>query len=205
MPSPYEPDPQQRHMMAALAENDNLSRLYSSLYAKGAVPGQLVFGLTFEGKRDQTIRVTNIRLVILKRTAPLRGTLFGMEVQGSGVVRSAYFNLDSALPIAREFTKDREVRGPFFRDNYLTVGNQEQEPLTIRVETFRYTVYFVLEIDYSIDGERKKLIVDDKGEPFRITGIPCRNYQKAYTMTAVGNRYVLAENPNYTVDPQHCG
>jgi hypothetical protein len=204
MPKAYEPDTTEQQLMRDL-DNDGLVSLHSRLYKKGGYPGELVFGITFEGRSSATTRVTNIRAIVRTRSAPLRGTLFALGPQGAGEVRSAYLDLDSAAPVVHALAEDGKPRGPFFRDNALTVSNREQVPLTIRVVTFRYTVQFVLEVSYLVDGVRKKLILDDDGQPFKVTGYPCKKYHRAYTMSGAGSKYVLVENPDFQATYERCG
>jgi hypothetical protein len=159
--------------------------------------------LIVSGHSSQGVRILDIRPVSLHRTAPLGGTLFLVPSQGLSPTIPMMFDLDTAYPIARTVKKgpqptlqswfDGAIQGtPFFDGDTITLADHEQQMLSIRFQSTKFYVTFDLEIDYTIgnsNGALHKVMVDNKGQPFRVTGMHpgsepgTASYQEAFMNT----------------------
>jgi hypothetical protein len=85
--------------------------------------------------------------------------------------------------------------GSFFDNETIHLANHEQQVLNIRAQVTHFSVTFDLEIDYIVgnaSGDIRKLVVDDHGSPFRVTGMPpgakpgTVSYQEAFSNQGTG-------------------
>ncbi|MFE0589150.1 hypothetical protein [Micromonospora echinospora] len=158
--------------------------------ARAARPVVLNLRLTLEGRRNQPIFVDRISLVDIERTAPYSGTLISIPPQGPGSTVRMMFNLDEHRPQARvaeqvDENDDEAVRrfavktdrhkpgALFFSHNTLTVKSAEEDALFLQAVATESAVSFRIRIDYRIGDRKGELVVDDAGEPFRVTPMNC--------------------------------
>ncbi|MBV8892057.1 MAG: hypothetical protein JO266_08835 [Acidobacteria bacterium] len=197
LPGDFQPDPQLRRMMAqsnGAKSPQVISRLRE---AGGADVENLTVRVILQGRRNQQIRILNVRPILLTRTDPLNGTLFFSPPQEGDATLRMMFNLDEPTPIAHEsIQKDEKGNGiplkpgpPFFENTTISLNDNEQQVLVIRAEAKQHYVVFDLAIDYRIGDSDKTIVVSYNGHPFRITGMhygPTRDtysYQRAFGMT----------------------
>lgn len=114
---------------------------------------------------DRTLVLTGLRVVVLERRLP-RGEL--MPAAGVLPVRAYTALLDEDPPVLRPTGPDTPP------DFSYTVGPDDPEIFEIRVETARWLVTWVLELDW-VHGRRSGTVrVDLAGHPFRTVARPPR-------------------------------
>lgn len=107
---------------------DNLTPGFDELYVGNGGIRASAFSLTLglEGRRNQTIRVAEIRPVITRRDVPLTDSLFLTYDAGGSDTERMTFNLDQPRPIARAINPDTGEPGdPFFTDRTITLSEGE--------------------------------------------------------------------------------
>jgi hypothetical protein len=141
----------------------------------------------------QEIRVLDISPVIIKRTDPLGGSAFLFPGQGESDNVEMVIDFDALVPIARESgdeanSGEPHLGEPYFDRHKITLGDNEQEVITMPIRVTRYYVEFDLKFDYLVGTEKKSLVVDNDGQHFRVTGIrtgpdpDSLPYQRVYIM-----------------------
>jgi hypothetical protein len=141
----------------------------------------------------QEIRVLDISPVIIKRTDPLGGSAFLFPGQGESDNVEMVIDFDALVPIARESgdeanSGEPHLGEPYFDRHKITLGDNEQEVITMPIRVTRYYVEFDLKFDYLVGTEEKSLVVDNDGQHFRVTGIrtgpdpDSLPYQRVYIM-----------------------
>jgi hypothetical protein len=168
-------------------------KLDADLRAHGGVDvRKLSLRVVLEGRRNQEIRILDIRPVGVRRTAPANGTLFYLPPQGSTPTMKMIVDFDDPLPVLRTAVigQGDELVGtdPFFEEKTIRLRDRERDVILLRATAERYSVAFKLEVDYLIGATRKRLVIDDGGRPFRVTGMNCgaepgiASYASAYQL-----------------------
>jgi hypothetical protein len=191
LPGDFQPDGQLRQMMAQPQSAVSEQITTKLREAGGADVGDLTARVIVQGRRNQQIRIVNVRPLLLTRTTPLEGTLFYVPPQSGGATLRMMFNLDEPTPIAHEIVWNGIPKPgqPFFENTTISLNDGEQQVLMIRAEAEQHYVAFNLEIDYRIGDSEKTMVVSDHGRPFRITGEhygPTRDvlsYQRVFSLT----------------------
>ncbi|MGV9976373.1 hypothetical protein ACWDUH_01685 [Micromonospora wenchangensis] len=132
------------------------------------------------GQWTGPVFVRQIRARVLKRSAPLSGTLLFRGSQGDGEPLSIGFDLDEPESVARVIDPRDETLGAAYVDRRaLTLA--PGEPVTIDVQAYTDRSYceWVIELELDLGGESRVQVVDDHGRPFRSTGLAAR-YQDRY-------------------------
>lgn len=126
-----------------------------------------------EGNSDSKVEILGARAVP-ECQDPLDGTLFYWPVQGAYDTVPAGFDLDEANPIARSGTRNPtdgppEFVGDFFSNRDYTLERYQQITLRFSARTFEHYCEYRYRFDLKVDGKKTHQIVDDNGEPFRVT------------------------------------
>lgn len=152
-----------------------------------------VIRLHLEGPADHAARVTAIRPVVHTVRPVPRGTLLSASAQGTGAEESAQVMvvLDDPFPAPREVLRGDEgvpyPGEPYFPAHTINLtdgGTSEVVVLTTAVErAYEYDLVVV----YQVGDELRETVVDDDGEPFRISGEACSDpgtfaYDAVYTL-----------------------
>lgn len=132
------------------------------------------------GQWTGPVFVRQIRARVLKRSAPMSGTLLFRGSQGDGEPLEIGFNLDEPDSIARVINPKNDTLGAAYVDRH-TLTLSPGEPLTIDVQAYTDRSYceWVVELELDLQGENRVQVVDDHGRPFRSTGLAPR-YQDRY-------------------------
>ncbi|MEV0223799.1 hypothetical protein [Streptomyces sp. NPDC050704] len=129
--------------------------------------------ITLTGHRNQGINILDIRPHIVKREAPWSGTYFRSPSEAGSPTMSMMFDMDRPFPVAREVEfngGESPVPGkPFFSQRTITLRDNEQQVVLVRVTTARYYVAFKLDVTYMLGHEEKKTVIDDDGKPFQVS------------------------------------
>jgi hypothetical protein len=165
---------------------------------------KFAMNLGLEGRRNEQIRIADIKPVILKRVQPMNGTLICSPAAGGGPVEAMDFDLDSRIPQAllhEESGDSQEL--PYFSKRTITLNRGEVVDTYLTFKTEAYYVEFNLAVDVVYGGQNETITVTNGGKPFKITGYGggepfssvtgLRHYQNAYI--------VGTGEPAHQIDP----
>ncbi|MET9059849.1 helix-turn-helix domain-containing protein [Streptomyces antibioticus] len=142
--------------------------------AQGAVHGRETnVQITVQGRSSTAVVLTALRVRVVGRATPLTGTAYAMD-QGCGgsiTPRSFAVDLDKDRPVARSVPGSNEgtpipaVRMPY------RVSAEDPEVLLVTARTKTCACDWYLELDWSSQGRTGTVRIDDRGRPFRTSGI----------------------------------
>jgi hypothetical protein len=141
---------------------------------QGAVHGgETLVELSVQGRTDTAVVLNALRVRVVGRTAPAPGNAYAMDQGCGGAVtpRSFDVNLDKDRPIAHAVAgSDTGVPIPAVRMPY-RVSAEDPEVLLVTARTVTCDCRWYLELDWSSQGRKGTIRVDDAGRPFRTSGI----------------------------------
>ncbi|MFF4359194.1 helix-turn-helix domain-containing protein [Streptomyces sp. NPDC001604] len=142
---------------------------------QGAVHGrQTMVQISVQGKSSAAVVLNALRVRVVSRGTPLRGTTYDMAQGCGGGLGPRYFdvNLDINRPIARAVSgaDDRGDPAPAVQFPY-RVSAQDPEVLLVTATTQTYDCSWYLELDWSSQGRTGTVRIDDHGRPFRTSSI----------------------------------
>jgi len=135
-----------------------------------------IVNLELRAKTDEPVTVTGINVAVLNK-APRVDGWFVAPVTGCGVetVRLALVDLDAAIPRVAYYENDAS---PEARHLALSVTRTDAELVQIVARTSKRQVEWQAEVLYSAPDGDGSVLVDDGGEPFRVsTEIGSRAYR----------------------------
>ncbi|MFE0525920.1 helix-turn-helix domain-containing protein [Streptomyces sp. NPDC058954] len=141
---------------------------------QGAVHGrQTLVQVSVQGRSSTAVVLEALRVRIVGRGQPLTGNSYAMD-QGCGgelTPRSFTVNLDADRPIARSKDgADSEHTIPAVHFPY-RVSAQDPEVLLVDATTRAHDARWYLELDWSSQGRKGTIRIDDHGRPFHTSGI----------------------------------
>ncbi|MER8011263.1 helix-turn-helix domain-containing protein [Streptomyces sp. NPDC094149] len=141
---------------------------------QGAVHGrQTLVQVSVQGRSSTAVVLEALRVRIVGRGQPLTGNSYAME-QGCGgelTPRSFTVNLDADRPVARpKDGADSEHTIPAVHFPY-RVSAQDPEVLLVDATTRAHDARWYLELDWSSQGRKGTIRIDDHGRPFHTSGI----------------------------------
>ncbi|WP_031079834.1 transcriptional regulator [Streptomyces sp. NRRL S-118] len=150
--------------------------------------GETLVQLSVQGRTDTAVVLEALRVRVAGRTAPAAGNAYAMDQGCGGSITPRYFtvDLDKDRPIARPAagndsgTPIPAVRMPF------RVSAKDPEVLLVTAATSSCDCRWYLELDWSSQGRKGTVRIDDDGRPFRtsaIEGLP------RYTYDTLGRRW----------------
>ncbi|WP_185923544.1 transcriptional regulator [Streptomyces sp. WAC05374] len=149
---------------------------------QGAVHGgETLVRLSVQGRSDTAVVLEALRVRVVGRTAPAEGNAYAMDQGCGGAVTPRYFavDLDKDRPIARAVAgNDSGTPIPAVRMPY-RVSAKDPEVLLVTAGTSACDCRWYLELDWSSQGRRGTVRIDDDGRPFRtsaIEGLPRYTY-----------------------------
>ncbi|MFJ8715482.1 helix-turn-helix domain-containing protein [Streptomyces violaceus] len=141
---------------------------------QGAVHGgETLVELSVQGRTDTAVVLNALRVRVVGRTAPAPGNAYAMDQGCGGAVtpRSFDVNLDKDRPIAHAVAgSDTGVPIPAVRMPY-RVSAEDPEVLLVTARTVTCDCRWYLELDWSSQGRKGTVRIDDAGRPFRTSGI----------------------------------
>jgi hypothetical protein len=138
--------------------------------ADGVDVRDIFIRIIVQGNRNELIRILNISLVNLRRTAPLDNVLFDIYGQGEDSNIQMGFNLDQPFPQALNVTEpDLVTSEPFFEAHTISLANREQAVIVIQASTQCYSASFDLAVNYTIGGVVRTEIISNAGKPFQVS------------------------------------
>ncbi|MFI6810076.1 helix-turn-helix domain-containing protein [Streptomyces luteogriseus] len=135
--------------------------------------GETLVELTVQGRTDTAVVLEALRVRVVGRTAPAQGNVYAMDrgCGGSITPRSFDVNLDKDRPIARAVAgSDAGTPIPAVSMPY-RVSARDPEVLLVNARTQGCDCRWYLELDWSSQGRTGTVRIDDKGRPFRTSGI----------------------------------
>lgn len=136
-----------------------------------------IIRLQLEGPRDHSVRVTDIRPVI-RTTRPVpRGSLLAASSQGSETSAQVLILLDDPFPTPREAVEnsDGSLRpgGPYFPAHTINLDSGETSDVVIHTRAGKQAYEYDLVVVYQVGDQLHQMVVNDHGQPFRISGALC--------------------------------
>ncbi|MFI9234877.1 hypothetical protein [Streptomyces sp. NPDC053079] len=118
-----------------------------------------------EGKASGQVQISNLRVIVLGKETPSSGVLVRCPSAGGANLRTIQIDLDRSLPKIQYLDKEGRPFG-------FTVEKGEVETflVTATAEKARYS--WRLEMDITVDGERKTVRVQNNGKPFQTAPDP---------------------------------
>lgn len=155
---------------------------------QGAVHGhETEVRISVQGRTDTAVILQDLRVRVVGRTHPARGTAYSMA-QGCGSdMTPRYFavDLDKDRPVPHAVAAvDQGVRRPGANMPY-RVSAHDPEELLVKATTNGCDCHWYLELDWSSQGRTGTVRIDDHGRPFRTTAI---NGLPHYWYGSVGSR-----------------
>ncbi|MEV7094239.1 hypothetical protein AB0M80_15540 [Amycolatopsis sp. NPDC051045] len=157
--------------------------------------------LHLEGPRAGQVVVTDIRVVIRKKTPPLNGGLVRVPPQGAEYSAQTLLDLDDRFPVLQEAVQNKNTdrnypAGPYFPSHTIKLTDGETSEVVVTALASKSAYDYVLAVVYQVGTEIKQTIIDNAGKPFRVTGFSCAGSHVASYRTA----YEL--EPDFSVSPQ---
>ncbi|WP_175435605.1 hypothetical protein [Streptomyces hawaiiensis] len=136
----------------------------------GVAASSTRLGFTVQGMDGQTVTLLDIKVDVLKKEAPLRGTRVPVVCQGDPPNRNLTADLDLKSPYAHK-APAREGDGGSSSDTGwpYTVSGSDPEHFVVSPTTRRHDVTFTLLLQWAWNGRRGQIRIDDQGKPFRVT------------------------------------
>jgi len=145
--------------------------------AQGAAAGTELVTLSVQGSGSAQVTLTDIRLRVVDRSAPLAGTALAGGCGEEGAYRllradldqdpprmSAESNGDTNPPAGTPAWATTPARFPY------RVSMSDTETFAIYADATQSDVRWVIDVDWSSGDRSETLTVDDDGQPFRTSG-----------------------------------
>lgn len=178
-PEKFVPTPEDHDLL------DNTGTGFMELFVRsGGVPaGSFALTLGLEGRRQQTVRIVDVRPEIVHRDQPFTGSLFlTYDAGGSDIERMA-LELDDPHPQAKVISEDTaEPGGPYFHSRTITLMNGEVVAVNLEVSARKAYVVFNILVEVVYGDRHEWIRVDGGGKPFSLTACApsIYDYEAAY-------------------------
>ncbi|MFE4604960.1 helix-turn-helix domain-containing protein [Kitasatospora indigofera] len=143
-------------------------------HSQGAVHGgRTLMEISVQGRTDTAVVVEALRVRVVGRSAPVRGTVYstGQGCGGDLDPRTFAVDLDIDRPIARPVQGgEAGTSAPAGRMPY-RVSSKDPEVLLVDARTVGCDCLWYLELDWSSLGRTGTERIDDAGLPFRTSGV----------------------------------
>ncbi|MEV7286263.1 helix-turn-helix transcriptional regulator [Streptomyces sp. NPDC093252] len=138
--------------------------------AQGAVHGKDTnVRITVQGTSETAVVLEALRVRVVGRAEPVKGTSYAMDQGCGGSITPRYFDvdLDRDRPIARSVPgSDEGTEIPAVKLPY-RVSSTDPEVLEVTARTVGCACDWYLELDWSSQGRTGTVRIDDGGRPFR--------------------------------------
>lgn len=135
--------------------------------------GETIVELSVQGTSDTAVVLTALRVRVVGRGSPAPGNAYAMDQGCGGALTPRHFavDLDKDRPLARAVAgNDAGTPVPAVRMPY-RVSATDPEVLLVTARTVTCDCRWYLELDWSSRGRTGTVRVDDRGRPFRTSGI----------------------------------
>lgn len=184
-PSSYSlvvPDP--RRLSPQVRDARDCSTLWRLGVAAGGIQsGSSSSRVLVQGEVDDGVSIVDMRAKITRREPAIDGAL--LDCPSAGEVEPIRFQFDlssSDSAQAQRFKEDSESRVAQFKEGYvISVAKNESVPLNILSILPRDAIYWHIEADALVAGERRTLTIDNEGKDFFSPGRRSDNqYRSGY-------------------------
>ena len=165
------------------ARNNLLTKPASAL-SKGALAGSpQIVRLSLRATSDEPVTIDAVRAKVISDARPLRGWFTASRGCMFEPVRRARLDLDSPSAPTRYVGADKRSSKALA----LEVGRAKPQVLELQATTRDHRVAWVAELTVrNEDGDASTIVVDDRGEPFRVTSERAsRSYQPIYGQSGI--------------------
>lgn len=142
--------------------------------AQGAVHGRETnVEISVQGRSSTAVVLTALRVRVVGRASPVPGTAYAMDQGCGGSLSKRYFavDLDKDRPVAHSVAgNDAGTPIPAVSLPY-RVSSADPEVLLVTARTENCACDWYLELDWSSQGRTGTARIDDRGRPFRTSGI----------------------------------
>ncbi|WP_062648874.1 helix-turn-helix domain-containing protein [Streptomyces maremycinicus] len=142
--------------------------------AQGAVHGRETnVEISVQGRSSTAVVLTGLRVRVVGRTAAVPGTAYAMDQGCGGSLSRRYFavDLDKDRPVAHSVAgNDAGTPIPAVSLPY-RVSSTDPEVLLVTARTETCACDWYLELDWSSQGRAGTVRIDDRGRPFRTSGV----------------------------------
>ncbi|MFE1288326.1 helix-turn-helix domain-containing protein [Streptomyces sp. NPDC058751] len=138
----------------------------------GVHGSQTLVDIIVQGRTDAAVVLEALRVKVVGRSAPLKGTAYltGGGCGGAMGPGSFKVDLDRDQPVARPVPSDVET-GPKILRPPFQVSVREPQYLMVDAQTENCDCRWYMELDWSSRGRTGTIRIDDEGAPFHTTGI----------------------------------
>jgi hypothetical protein len=137
--------------------------------------------LTLQSLTDSAISISDVRVVIDRKDAPIDVAMSFLVPAGSDEAPLWLVSLDESAPVIREILGPNDARlgDAAFNNRTVTLAPHESFTASLLPKTSVCSCSFHLELDMVVDGAKvTKLVYDSNGEPFAVTAAATA-YQEA--------------------------
>ncbi|MCC8476818.1 helix-turn-helix domain-containing protein [Streptomyces globisporus] len=142
----------------------------------GVEGGNTRIQLTVQGTSREAVVLKGMNVRVVSRKAPLPWSAYLMgNGCGSGITPQTFAsNLDAGHPTLRAVPGTRgDIEVPAVDFPY-KVSSEDVEVFNLDMKAVGYDVTWYLELEWSSGGEEGTLRIDDRGKPFRLSGMKGR-------------------------------
>ncbi|MFB7245782.1 helix-turn-helix domain-containing protein [Streptomyces populi] len=134
--------------------------------------GETLVDITVQGRSDAAVVLEALRVRVVGRSAPLKGVAYatGGGCGGGLGVGAFTVDLDKDRPVASPVSSD-DGTGPRILRPPFRVSVQDPQVLMVDALTKGCDCRWYLELDWSSRGRTGTVRIDDRGAPFRTSGI----------------------------------
>ncbi|WP_314220469.1 transcriptional regulator [Streptomyces zaehneri] len=129
--------------------------------------------ISVQGRSSTAVVLTALRVRVVGRAAPMTGTAYAMDQGCGGSLSKRHFavDLDKDRPVAHSVAgNDSGTPIPAVSLPY-RVSSTDPEVLLVTARTEACACDWYLELDWSSQGRTGTVRIDDRGRPFRTSGI----------------------------------
>jgi len=138
----------------------------------GADAGATYLQVVIQGRHSSPVLVQGVRALVVSREPAMHDTLVACPTEGQQPVIGLGFNLDREPVLARVLFENGKFGPPYFGGDNISVGNGELVTLAITARTQECFCGWKIEIDATVDGERRTFVLDQNGHPFYTNSLP---------------------------------
>ncbi|NUR73405.1 MAG: hypothetical protein HOU81_21510 [Hamadaea sp.] len=145
--------------------------------AQHAIPTTSGVDFTVQGRSTAQVVLLGMHIRVIERLAPAKGTAYGLACGGDGVYRWISANLDPPTPkLSSRYDESLDPegdlpqrRGPVKFPYTVAIG--DAEVFTVFGTATKCLCRWVIDLDWSSQGETGTFTIDDHGQPFQTTGV----------------------------------
>ncbi|MFF8296913.1 helix-turn-helix domain-containing protein [Streptomyces globisporus] len=142
----------------------------------GVDAGNMLLQLTVQGTSREAVVLKGMNVRVVSRKAPLPWSAYLMgNGCGSGITPQTFAaNLDAGHPTLRAVPGTQgDIEVPAVDFPY-KVSSEDVEVFNLDMKAVGYDVTWYLELEWSSGGKEGTLRIDDRGKPFRLSGMKGR-------------------------------